>query len=64
MFKVNNIDTRTTPMPYFTPWSGVSIINFEQKNASWVTTNETEPNFYHQMLNAGITWFSVSLSKT
>ena len=64
MFKVNNIDRRTTLIPYFTPWSGVSIVNFEQKNASWVTTNETEPNFYHQMLNAGITWFSVFLSKT
>ena len=46
MFKVNNKNTRTTPMASF--WylinfeyvshlfSGVSIIKFEQVNASWV----------------------------
>ena len=44
--KVNNKDTRTTPMPsfwclycklstYFTPCSNVSIVNFEQVNADW-----------------------------
>ena len=29
MFRVNNKDTRMTPMTYFTPCSHVSIINFE-----------------------------------
>ena len=48
MFKVNNKDTRTTPLPsfwclycwlwtYFTPCS-VSIFNFEQVNADWVSS--------------------------
>ena len=51
MFKVSNKDTRTTPkvnnkdtrmsllltLTYFTPCSSVSIVNFEQVNASWVT---------------------------
>ena len=48
MFKVNNKDTRTTPMAslvsllllwtYFTPCSSVSVfvVNFEQVNAGWV----------------------------
>ena len=37
MFKVNNNDTRTTPMaPYFTPCSSVSIANFEHIIAGWV----------------------------
>ena len=29
MFKVNNKDTRTTPMTYFTPCYSVSVVNFE-----------------------------------
>ena len=48
MFKVNNKDTRTKPVPfvvnlfytlwkYFTPFSSVSIVNLEQVNAGWVT---------------------------
>ena len=51
MFKVSNKDTRATPkvnnkdtrmsllltLTYFTPCSSVSIVNFEQVNASWVT---------------------------
>ena len=36
MFKVNNKDTRTTPMAYFTTCSSVSIVNFEHVNAGWV----------------------------
>ena len=46
MFKVNNKDTRTTPLAsfwciccllwtYFTPCSSVSIVNFECVNADW-----------------------------
>ena len=46
MFKVNNKDTRTTPMAffwclycqfwtYFTPCSSASIVNFEQENAGF-----------------------------
>ena len=35
MFKVNNKETRTTPMPFFIPCSSVSIVNFEQTNANW-----------------------------
>ena len=46
MFKVNNEDTKTTPLAlfwclysyfwtYFTPCSSVSIVNFEQINAVW-----------------------------
>ena len=35
MFKVNNKDTRTTPMAYFTPCSSASIINFEHVMAGW-----------------------------
>ena len=34
MFKVNNKDTRT----YFTTYSSVSIVNFEQVNAGWEWT--------------------------
>ena len=34
MFKVNNKDTRT----YFTPFSSVSIVNFEQINAGLVVS--------------------------
>ena len=39
MFKVNNKDTRTTPLltlNIFTPCSSVSIVNFEQVNTAWV----------------------------
>ena len=44
MLKVNNKDTRTTPIAYFTyftlwtyftPCSTVSVVNFEQVNADW-----------------------------
>ena len=45
MFKVNNKDTKTTPMAlfwclcylltYFTPCSSVSIVNFEHVIVSW-----------------------------
>ena len=39
MFKVNNKDTRTTPVVSFwclsTPCSSVSIVNFEHVIASW-----------------------------
>ena len=37
MFKVNNKDTRTTPLAYFTPCFSVCIVNFEQVNSGWVT---------------------------
>ena len=40
MFKVNNKDTRTTT--YFTSCSSVSIDNFAQVNAGWVTILETQ----------------------
>ena len=33
MLKVNNKDTRTTPI--FTPCSSVSIVNFKHFNAGW-----------------------------
>ena len=36
MFKVNNKYTRTTSTTYFTPFSGVSIVDFEQLNVNWV----------------------------
>ena len=45
MFKVNNRNTRTIceicskltiKIPYFTPCSSVSTVNFEQVNAGWV----------------------------
>ena len=48
MFKVNNKDTRTTPLAsfwylcYFTPFSTVSIVNFEQVNAGWDHTNSLQ----------------------
>ena len=32
MFKVNNKDTRATSLTYFTPFSSVSIVDFEQVN--------------------------------
>ena len=35
MFKVNNKDTRTTLLPYFTLCSSVSIVNFEHEIAGW-----------------------------
>ena len=34
MFKVNNKDTRATPITYFTPCSSVSIVNFENAIAN------------------------------
>ena len=60
MFKVNNKDTRTTPLAswwclysylwtYFTPCSSVSIVNFEQVNDSWerqgLIANPNKPMF-------------------
>ena len=45
MFKVNNKDTKTTSMAYFTPCSDVSIVNFEQVNADWV---RTQSNIYDE----------------
>ena len=36
MFKVNNKDTRTTALAYFTPCSSFSIVNFEQVNADCI----------------------------
>ena len=39
MFKVNNKDSRTTPMAYFTPCSSVSIVNFEHVIDGWVLSN-------------------------
>ena len=52
MFKINNKDTRATPLPsfwclccqlwtYFTPCSSVSIVKFEQVNAGWEDRSET-----------------------
>ena len=52
MFKVNNKDTRTTPLAsfwylycklgmYLTPCSSISIVNIQQVNAWWVLTKET-----------------------
>ena len=35
MFKVNNKDTRTMPMAYFTPCSGTVTVKFELENAAW-----------------------------
>ena len=35
MFKVNNKDTRTTPVAYFTPRFSVSIVNLEHVIAGW-----------------------------
>ena len=42
MSKVNNKDTRTTPVSLllnlnFTPCSSISIVNFEHVNADWVS---------------------------
>ena len=36
MFKVSNKETVFIVKTYFTPFSGVSFVNFEQLNASWV----------------------------
>ena len=40
MFKVNNKDSRTTPMAYFTPCSSVSIVNFEHVIDGWVGSSQ------------------------
>ena len=45
MFKVNNKGTRTTPLTYSIPFSGVSVVDFEQVNIYWA---EGSP---HKMLN-------------
>ena len=42
MFKFNNKDTRITP--YFTPYSGVFIVNFEQVNVNWVVVSNYKVN--------------------
>ena len=42
MFKVINKDTRMTP--YFIPYSGVFIVNFEQVNANWVVVSNYKVN--------------------
>ena len=36
MFKANNKETRTMSLTYFTPFSSVSIVGFEQVNVCWV----------------------------
>ena len=47
MLKVNNKDTRTTPLAtYFTACSSVSIVNFEQVDANWVNLQ-----FYFALLS-------------
>ena len=38
MLTVNNKDTRTTPIAYFTSCSSVSIVNFEHVIAGWVVS--------------------------
>ena len=38
MFKVNNKNTKTTSLTYFTPFFSVSDDDFEQVNVSWVVT--------------------------
>ena len=43
MFRVNNKDTRTTLLPYFTPCSGVSIVNFEHVIVGWVVHLHIQP---------------------
>ena len=42
MFKVNNKDTRTTPMA-LTPYSRVYIVNFEQVIAGWINSSGNNP---------------------
>ena len=57
MFMCNKKDTRTTPIAsfwclycylwtYFTPWSTVSIVNFEQVNASWINSLNATRQIY------------------
>ena len=53
MFKVNNKDTRTKSMTlrtYFTPFSSVFFINFEQVNVSWVTIRVISQNIQALMI--------------
>ena len=39
MFKFSNKDNRPTPLAsYCTPYSSVSIVNFEHVNAGWVVS--------------------------
>ena len=52
MFKVNNKNTSKTSMPsivkfltYFTPFSSVYIVDFEQVNVSWVMNSSL--NYFH-----------------
>ena len=54
---VNNKDTRTTPLAYFTPCSTVSFVNFEQVNAGWVNMG----NIF--ILKLVLRWFAYSFSQ-
>ena len=47
MFKVNSRNTKTKCETYFTHCSSVSIVNFEQVNADWVSFSENLQT--HQM---------------
>ena len=44
MFKVNNKNTRTTSMTFFTPFSTGSIVDFEKVNVSWNNGLSTDGN--------------------
>ena len=48
MFKVNNKDTRTTPLAYLIPCSSVSILNFEHVIAGWKYRFHDEHGLYFQ----------------
>ena len=48
MFKINNEDTRTTSMTYFTYCSDVLIVGFEQANANWALSKEETPTQIQQ----------------
>ena len=63
MFKINNKDTRTKSMTlrtYFTPFSSVFVVNFEQVNVSWVTIRVISQNI--QALTIEI--FSIKIDLT
>ena len=63
MFKVNNKDTRTKSMTlrtYFTPFSSVFFINFEQVNVSWVTIRVISQNIQALMIEI----FSIKIDLT
>ena len=49
MFKVNNKDTRTTPL---SPCSGVPIVNFEREIAGWeFPLHFPSTGFHRDLLN-------------